>query len=940
MQAENRLPQARQRSLATDWGISRSEPRGSILRALSDSDSAPTLPQSSTPVPEGERFGKFVRTQKLGAGGMGEVWKAWDTQLARWVALKFLKGGNEVEIARFVREAQTAGGLTHPHIAAVHEVVSDSSGHYIAMQYVDGRTLKGFRGGDPVAIARMVASASRAVAFAHKQGIIHRDLKPENVMVSSDGHVYVMDFGLARPVHAERSASTILGTPNYMSPEHASGAKVDARSDIYSLGATIYTLVTDRTPHQAEDVFELLRKVKEEAPTPPRVIAPGTHVDLETIILKCLEKDPARRYGSADALADDLEHFAKGEPIAARRVGLGYRIAKKLAAGRMFVVTMALLIVAGVAVTGWLISQRSLSDRAMREKSELIARDRARTHVESGRRMLDQMRVRRTDSKSTLTELRDLALRAEGEFGKAMAEVPDLPEALLGIGRAWRLAQDDERALKSVDRVIAIAPSFAPAYLDRVRLTMEEFEILRHDGLIASDAAGAPVRALRGRLESDLRQVETHAKDSDEARYGRALLAFCEGRFDRACELLTAYLAEAPADGEAHAWLGHALLHVRRQPEAEASLSRALACDAWNHEARMTQGYIREAIGDYTGAAAAFTRALEAKPASAAARAYRAKARLLLGDREGAIEDASEAIRLHPNGAMAYINRAAAREKLRDFQGAVEDAQRAIDLDAGCSRAFVNRGLARSGLGDDGGAVEDFSRALELEPGLTHALVARGHTRLRQADAATALLDYEAAIKIDPACGDAHMGRAIVRRAEGDTAGAVSDCDRAIELSASRSDAYILRGRLRLETGDPDAAIRDLNQAVKVNPREYQGYLFRGIALLGRKDAQGAYDDLTEALRLSAGQLMRDLAYYNRGNARAALDDANGAIEDYTKCIEIDPTYPDAYANRANLRERRGDREGAIADWKKALEVAPQAWPYRQKVEDRLRKLQ
>jgi hypothetical protein len=173
------------------------------------------------------RFGKFVRTEKLGAGGMGEVWKAWDTELNRWVALKFLKGGDDEEIARFKREAQTAGALSHPNIAAIHEVGQAHERHYIAMQYIAGQTLKSFPRSDVRTVVGLVRDAAGALQYAHEQGVIHRDVKPENLMVVSRAgshHLYVMDFGLARTVEGEKSVSgSVVGTPVYMAPEQGRG---------------------------------------------------------------------------------------------------------------------------------------------------------------------------------------------------------------------------------------------------------------------------------------------------------------------------------------------------------------------------------------------------------------------------------------------------------------------------------------------------------------------------------------------------------------------------------------------------------------------------------------------------------------------------------------------------------------------------------------------
>jgi len=307
--------------------------------------------------PSGERVGRYVRTERLGAGGMGEVWKAWDTELSRWVALKFLRVDALDERARFEREAQTVARLNHPNIAAVHEIGADPRGRpFIAMQFVAGPTLQRFPRGDRRLLVELVRDAALAVHHAHRNGVVHRDLKPSNLMVETvDGRprVFVMDFGLAKQTDSDVSLSatgTIVGTPAYMAPEQATGRRelIGPRSDVYALGATLYELMADHPPFQASTALEVLSLIQTR--DPGRL--PSVERDLETIILHCLQKDPARRYPSAAALADDLARYLQGESIAARPPTAGYRLRMFVRRRKALVATAAAAVIGTLAAVG------------------------------------------------------------------------------------------------------------------------------------------------------------------------------------------------------------------------------------------------------------------------------------------------------------------------------------------------------------------------------------------------------------------------------------------------------------------------------------------------------------------------------------------------------------------------------------------------------------
>jgi serine/threonine-protein kinase len=277
--------------------------------------------------------------EKIGEGGMANVYKAFDPKLKRFVALKFLKIDSLEMKQRFSQEAQSQARLTHDNICQIYKVGEYGNTPYISMQYISGKPLLDSTRELNVELkARMMITIARAIHEAHRNGVIHRDIKPQNIFIEegADGSKtpYIMDFGLAKVIESPSStiSGTIIGTPNYMSPEQVYGErdKIDRRSDVYCLGSTMYEVFSGKNCFDEESPFKVLRKlVNHDFPSPLKInpLIPG---DIETIILKCMEKEPSRRYGSAKELADDLQRFLDGEPLRAKPASLSYRLIKKV----------------------------------------------------------------------------------------------------------------------------------------------------------------------------------------------------------------------------------------------------------------------------------------------------------------------------------------------------------------------------------------------------------------------------------------------------------------------------------------------------------------------------------------------------------------------------------------------------------------------------------
>jgi eukaryotic-like serine/threonine-protein kinase len=264
--------------------------------------------------------GRYRITRKLGAGGMANVYLAEDQELGRRVAIKILNerhANDEQFVERFRREAKNAAGLSHPNVVSIYDRGEAEGTYYIAMEYVEGRTLKDLirrRGPSPVPIAiDYTRQILQALRFAHRAGIVHRDIKPHNVIVDSDGRVKVADFGIARAGASQMTeAGSIIGTAQYLSPEQARGAPVDQTSDLYSVGIVLYELLTGTVPFGGDTPVEIAMKHLSQAPAPPSSHRPDVPHDLDLIVLRALAKDPSERYRSAEEMDADLDRVARG----------------------------------------------------------------------------------------------------------------------------------------------------------------------------------------------------------------------------------------------------------------------------------------------------------------------------------------------------------------------------------------------------------------------------------------------------------------------------------------------------------------------------------------------------------------------------------------------------------------------------------------------------
>jgi len=464
----------------------------------------------------GKRLGTYELVRELGRGAMGVVYLARDVGLNRQVALKVLPQGLTQDrslLERFQREAASCARLQHENVVSVLGMGEDGGVHFYAMEFVDGESVAGLCKRDrpsPERAARIAMQAARGLGHAHENGIVHRDVKPANLMATcrriegtrevskreraalnaastswrekastgavsarltkgaSDAEapavlqfedlVKVADFGLARMEGGEKltSAGAVMGTPSYMSPEQARGdaERVGPASDVWSLGATLYEMLTGRPPFQATDLAKLLRQIWETDPIPPRQLVPGIDRDLDTIVLKCLEKDSARRYRDGRRLADDLGRWLADEPIAARPVGWLQRRWRRvrrspLVASLSLGVALALLAAGGIAWRGW------EKDREAREERQRIVESRLADLSRFGSTFVSNaLGLRRAGSVEEAARSASALLHTVDELKSA---APDLAEPWHYEGLILRALGKEEAAEQAQDRAVALA---------------------------------------------------------------------------------------------------------------------------------------------------------------------------------------------------------------------------------------------------------------------------------------------------------------------------------------------------------------------------------------------------------------------------------------------------------------------------------------------------
>jgi tetratricopeptide (TPR) repeat protein len=952
---------------------------------------APLRSIAPAPGASGQTFGDFEVEEEIGRGGMGVVYKARQKSLNRTVALKVLPFASTMDVRqlqRFQNEARAAAGLHHTNIVPVYFVGCDRGVHFYAMQYIEGRNLAEvitqLRGaaGEPMepvpssaidtrsivgfstegaaksreyfrAAARLGIQAAEALDHAHQLGIVHRDVKPANLLVDDAGRLWVTDFGLAQLQSDARLTVTgdLVGTLRYMSPEQALARRVvvDHRTDVYSLGATLYELLTLRPVFEGDDRQELLRQVAFEEPRRPRRVSRTIPPELETIVLKALEKEPQERYATAQKLADDLRNFLEDRAIRARRPSLVNRVGRWCRRHKALVRSAAAVLLLVVLSVGCFLGWRQWQFAALEqevgkdlqaadllqeqerwaEELQFLERASGRLAAEGPRGLRERVEVRRRNVAmvARLEDarlLRQLTGRGAGGFdleGANKAYAAAFASCDLNVeGPESALAA--QRIKSSPIRKHLIAALDDWAFVRKKLRAGSEAQLQGVAGLADDDPWRQQLRDPE--VSNDQVALERLAGAEDVLDQPPANLVFLSrtlvagNRQATAVRLLRRAQARHPTDF----WINYQLAHElfdepTTRAEAIGFYRVALALRPQSAFVHQRLGQALSALEQLPEAEAAFRKATELAPDYPIAFNNLGAVLLVQGKRGDAEAVYNKAIELDPGYAMAYYGLGVTlhqQKKLREAEAAL---RKAIELDRNFDRPYAALGDVLRAQENWRDAADVYRKATDLNPRFAKGYNYLGVALMAQNKFVDAETACRKALEIDPYDAFAYDNLGYALKAQRKLSDAVDAYNQAISLNKDFAEAYDHLGVALYGQKKWAEAEAAHNEAIKLKPDFAGAYNNLGNALQNQGKLSDAIVAYNEAVKHKENYAE---AYNNLGGAYKAQNKLRKAEDAFRKAIELKPGFAVARYNLADALTRQGRFAEALVESKQAHE--------------------
>jgi len=805
-------------------------------------------------------FGDYELLEEIGRGGQGVVFCARQKSLNRTVALKVINLGqwaSKAHVKRFRREAEAAASLDHPGIVPIHEVGERDGSCYFSMKFVEGGQLDEVARREPMLIRRaveLITKVARTVHYAHEHGILHRDIKPGNILLDQNGEPHLTDFGLARLLETESSVTQtldVLGTPSYMAPEQANGRneQLTSATDVYGLGAVLYQLLTGHPPFAGGTTYETVRLVLETEPRQPRLSNPKIDRELSTICLKCLEKDPKRRYFSALGLAEDLEHWLKHEPIRARRSGFFTHARKwvRRNPGISALVTLSVALAAGLGAMSWNRGRESV--RPIPAKSiavlpfENLSRDPDNAYFADG--IQEEILTR-------LASIADLKVISRTSTQRYQSKPGNLAEIAKQLGVANILEGSVQKLADQVRVNVQLINAQTDSHLWAETFDRKLTDIFSVESEIAKRIAGSLQARLTGREEQALAVKSTNNPEAYEAylrglsldernyfsSYSIELGEKAAGFYERAVQLDPNFAVAWARLSRANAFISsnsYGPTAAARKEAAKRALDQAQKLAPDTPETLIAlAGYQYMMLQDPAAAITTTERVSKMLPGSGEVRMYLGMAARHEGHWDQSVAYLGQALALDPRNVQNLTQAILTYVGLRQLPAALKLCDRVLDIQPNDPDAMANKARIYQALGNLQEAarllsgINETSSGVVFETKTSQLQYERNYgelVRLQQARVAQHVSDFD------------QLNLAHYQRLAGDTAGAkvtAKKARNALEQSykEERGDSYLAGLTRSLSQvyalmGEKDAALKLAERAIMLYSRggtEVVGY--------------------------------------------------------------------------------------------------------------------